>query len=98
MDRERLKDLAQQRAIGAGNPGTWSRTEALRGLTGGVYWWRLCLILHRVSGAEASGCGMYRSPGYCPRHLSFVAFLVWKFSFSPPLWPTAGQTEQKGLV
>ena len=75
MDRERRKDLAQQRAIGAGNPGTWSRTDSLRGLTGGVYWWRLFLILHRVSGASARGvaCIGHRGtvPG-TPRSLLFL--------------------------
>ena len=28
----------------------------------------------------------------------FVALRVWKVFFSPPVWPTSGQTEQKGLV
>src|SRR6266516_4026608 len=30
-------------------------------------------------------------------HPSCVAFVVWKVSFSPPVWPRSGQTERFGV-
>src|SRR6266568_1737142 len=54
------------------------------------------MMLPGLSGAPARGVECISQLGGCPMRRLFVALRVWKVSFSPPVWPTSGQTERLG--
>src|SRR6266700_1809324 len=54
------------------------------------------MMLPGLSGVPARGVECISQLGGCPMRRLFVALRVWKVSFSPPVWPTSGQTERLG--